>query len=251
MKYKSIAIAILSVFLIASASAQEEIGGAGTPNFIPRFTGKYKIGNSNVFQVGNDLGVNTTYPQATLDVESTDIFGILGTTSSTGQYATGVIGRTASTSGNGVVGESTATSGTNNGVFGRSASPNGVGVSGAATSMDGGTGVYGQTSYAGTTGFGNGVSGNAVANTGTGVGVYGGTASDEGIGVLGNRFNGSASGFGGGGVRGLTSADNFVFTYGTAGLLPLPQEALWGYSAKRTAQMAPPVCSLMLQAAIS
>lgn len=148
MKYNGIAIVILSVFLAAAASAQEEIGGAGTPNFITRFTGAHRVNNSNIFQAGNDIGVNTTHPQATLDVESTDIFGILGTTSSSGQYATGVIGRTASISGNGVVGESTATSGMGNGVFGRSASPNGVGVSGATTSVDGGQGVYGQTAYA-------------------------------------------------------------------------------------------------------
>ena len=221
MKYKSIAILIFFVSLAATVLAQsgdEEITAAGTPTFIPQFVGKHRLGNSNIFQAGNSVGVNTTSPQATLDVESTNIFGILGTTSNTGQYATGVIGRTASTSGNGVVGESTATSGTNNGVFGRSASPNGVGVSGAATSVDGGTGVYGQTAYVGTTGFGAGVSGNAIANTGTGIGVYGGTASDEGIGVLGNRFNGSASGFGGGGVRGQTSAADFSFTYGTSGV---------------------------------
>src|ERR1700731_1892396 len=221
MKCISIAIATFCVALASTASAQtfcEEIRGGGTPNSIARFSGTCKVGNSNIFQAGSSVGVNTANPQATLDVESTDIFGILGTTSSTGQYATGVIGRTASTSGNGVVGESTAPSGINNGVFGRSASPNGIGVSGAATSLDGGTGVYGQTAYTGTTGFGAGVSGNAVANTGTASGVYGGTASEEGIGILGNRFNASASGFGGGGVRGLTSAANFVFTYGTSGV---------------------------------
>jgi hypothetical protein len=172
MKYKSIAIAIFCVSLGATTSAQtfsqkekenNEISGGGTPNYIPQFIKKNKLGNSNIFQAGSDVGVNTTNPQATLDVESTDNFGILGTTSSTSQYATGVIGRTASTSGNGVVGESTASSGINNGVFGRSASPNGDGVSGAATSPDGGTGVYGQSAYAGTTGFGAGVSGNAIA----------------------------------------------------------------------------------------
>jgi len=224
MKYR-ISLLILCVSVASGALAQspsksgdDQISGGGTPNFIPQFIKKNKLGNSNIFQAGRDVGVNTTNPQATLDVESTDNFGILGTTSSTSQYATGVIGRTASTSGNGVVGDSTARSGINNGVFGRSASPNGDGVSGAATSPDGGTGVYGQSAFAGTTGFGAGVSGNAIANTGTGFGVYGATASDQGIGVLGNRFNGSASGFGGGGVRGLTSAANFVFTYGVAGV---------------------------------
>src|SRR6267378_3426313 len=105
MKDKSIAILIFCASVTPTAFAQsgsEEIGGAGTPNFIARFTGTHKVGNSNIFQVGSNLGVNTTYPQATLDVESTDIFGILGTTTNTGLYATGVIGRTASTSGNGV-----------------------------------------------------------------------------------------------------------------------------------------------------
>jgi len=193
VKYKNTAIVIFCASLAAAALAQEEIGDAGTPNFIPLFTGKHRSANSNIFEVGGDIGVNTTNPQATLDVEGPHIFGILGTTSSTVQYATGVIGRTASTSGNGVV-ESSATSGINHGVFGRSASPNGIGVSGAATSLDGGTGVYGQTAYEGTTGFGAGVSGNAIANSGPGFGVYGGTASDRGIGVFGNRFNSSASG---------------------------------------------------------
>jgi hypothetical protein len=224
VKYKSIAILILSVSVAATARAQtssqseDEITGAGTPTFIPRFTGTHKVGNSNIFQAGRKIGVNTTSPQATLDVESTDIFGIRGTTTSTGLFAIGVYGLSASTTGDGIAGEATATSGLTTGVFGRSASPNGVGVSGWATSTMGGTGAYGQTVYAGTTGFGAGVTGNAIANTGTGFGVVGQTFSDQGIGVLGNRPNAAASGFGGGGVRGLTSAANFVFTYGTAGV---------------------------------
>jgi hypothetical protein len=40
MKYEGVAVVILSVFLAAAASAQEEIGGAGTPNFIAGFTGR-------------------------------------------------------------------------------------------------------------------------------------------------------------------------------------------------------------------
>ena len=73
MKYKNIAILIFCASLAAAASAQEEIGDAGTPNFIPRFTGKHRLANSNIFEVGGDIGVNTTNPQATLDVEGTHI----------------------------------------------------------------------------------------------------------------------------------------------------------------------------------
>jgi hypothetical protein len=63
MKYKGIAIVILSVYCAAAASAQEEIGGAGTPNFVARFTGKYKIGNSNIFQSpSGNIGIGTTNP---------------------------------------------------------------------------------------------------------------------------------------------------------------------------------------------
>ena len=247
MRLHSVFLSLLATSIPVAQTLAEEIEGSGTQHFIPQFTGTHAIGNSNIFQAGSSLGVNTSSPQATLDVESSNLFGILGTTSSVGLYATGVLGRTGSPTGNGVVGESTATSGVNNGVFGRSASANGIGVSGAATSLDGGTGVYGQaaspngvgvsaaalsvdggtgvygqTAYSGTTGFGAGVSGLAIAPSGTALGVIGGTYSDEGIGVLGNRTNSAASGLGGGGVRGQTAAANFVFTYGTAGVAVAP-----------------------------
>jgi hypothetical protein len=63
-----------------------------------------------------------------------------------------------------------------------------------------------------------GLEGLASADSGTVVGASGVTYSDEGIGVIGDRPNPNASGTGGGGVRGLTSAANFDFTYGTAGV---------------------------------
>ena len=200
MKYKSIATLVLCVSLAATAAAQtssknddDEITGAGTPTFVPQFVGKHRLANSNIFQAGSDVGVNTTNPQATLDVESTENFGILGATSSTSLFATGVIGRTPSTSGNGVAGEAAATSGFNNGVFGQSASPNGNGVSGSATSTaatGNANGVYGQTA---STGFGAGVSGNAVATTGNAFGVFGQSAGLSGNGVFG--YASAPSGF--------------------------------------------------------
>ncbi len=215
----------LSGGLILSAALLLGVGyvQAQTPGAICEFdaTGICEV-DSPIFDSSGRIGIGTTNPQATLDVEGNDVFAILGATSSTEQFAAGVLGRTASTSGNGVVGEATAETGVNNGVFGRSASPNGVGVSGATTATDGGIGVYGQTAFAGSTGFGAGVNGSAVATTGTAFGVLGQSFSDEGIGVFGNRPNAAASGFGGGGVRGLTSAANFVFTYGTAGVATAP-----------------------------
>ena len=205
MKCMSIAIATLCLALASTASAQtfcEEIGGGGTPNSIARFTGTCKVGNSNIFQAGSNVGVNTTSPQATLDVESTGISGILGTTSSTDLFAAGVIGRTVSPTGNGVVGEAAATSGINDGVLGRSASTSGIGVNGIATATTGNAyGVSGQTF---TTDFGAGVIGSAAASTGHAFGVFGQTASPNGSGVSGvaNATTGSGSA----GVNGFGSA---------------------------------------------
>jgi hypothetical protein len=207
-----------AVVVTDSAAAQgKPFSGTGTPSYIPQFTGAHELGNSNIFQRGSDLGVNTTNPQATLDVESADNFGILGTTSNPGLYATGVIGRTDSTTGNGVVGESTATSGTNNGVFGRAASPDGIGVSGLATATTGNAnGVYGETH---TTGFGAGAIGNATATTGNAFGVFGSTASPDGVAVFGvaNALSGGA------GVVGVVEGANGVagrfVTNGGSGLI--------------------------------
>jgi hypothetical protein len=180
-----------------------------------------------MFQAGGSLGVGTTSPQATLDIESGDIFGILGSTSSTGPFAAGVVGRSGSTSGNGVVGEATATSGVNNGVFGRTASPTGIGVSGSATALEGGTGVYGQT----VSPQGTGVSGASLATTGNAPGVFGQTASTEfGAGVngnatatTGNSFGvfGRSNGTGGNGVFGYASSPSGN-TIGVSGFVESP-----------------------------
>jgi hypothetical protein len=163
----SAAILMFCLSLGGAVSAQTDtaILGSGTSNFIPQFTGQRTLGNSNIFQAGNSVGVNTTSPQATLDVETTGIFGIVGVTSSTAPFAAGVVGRSPSTSGNGVVGEATAATGNANGVFGRTA----------------------------TTGFGGAVVGDATATTGNAFGVFGHSAGTSGNGVFG--FASSASGF--------------------------------------------------------
>jgi hypothetical protein len=103
MTYKSIAILIFCASAAATVWAQrgdDKIDGTGTPHFIARFTGNHELEDSNIFQDGPNLGVNTTTPEATLDVEGKDIDGLIGSTSSTGHDATGVIGRTVSPTGN-------------------------------------------------------------------------------------------------------------------------------------------------------
>lgn len=234
----------LTAFAQATSEDEPSLRGSGNPGSIPQWIGPHKLGNSVIIQAGNRVGVGNPNPYATLDVSSSGPTALSGITSSTGLYANGVFGESASPTGSGISGESTAASG-GNGVYGHAASPAGVGVSGSNTDPTGGTGVYGQTASAG---YGAGVSGAAIANSGNAVGVFGSsnspngiaisgaanastgqsfgvlgsTFSDEGVGVIGNRPNPGASGFGGGGVRGLTSAGNFVFTYGVAGVATAP-----------------------------
>jgi hypothetical protein len=166
-----------------SSGDRAAVNGSGTANFIPVWTGVRTLGNSIVFQTGDSVGVGTTTPQATLDVTGNASAAVLGTTSNTGLYATGVYGQSASTSGNGVAGEATSTSGGSNGVFGRSASTSGIGVSGAATATTGNAyGVFGLTA---TTGSGAGVLGAATATTGNAVGGFFQSNSPNGAGVFG------------------------------------------------------------------
>jgi len=107
----------------------------------------------------------------------------------------GLVGTTASTTGNsGVVGLATSTSTSNyqNGVYGQNAGA-GAGVAGIATNPSAGVGVYGQSAnFAGvfgnsvaTSGFSNGVYGQTSATSGFVNGVYGHTSSTGGNGVLG------------------------------------------------------------------
>jgi len=49
-------------------SAASGIGGSGTTNYFPIFTGTSTIGNSVVYQTGSNVGVGTTSPSYKLDV---------------------------------------------------------------------------------------------------------------------------------------------------------------------------------------
>jgi hypothetical protein len=54
------------------------ITGSGTTNYIPRFTSTNSVGNSELFQIGSDIGIGTTSPLAKLDVRGNIITGIDG-----------------------------------------------------------------------------------------------------------------------------------------------------------------------------
>lgn len=185
MNYKSIAILIFCASVTATVLAQDdEIGGKGTPNFIPKFLSSHKIGNSNIFQSSHgNIAIGTTNPGAaftdpTLEVDSTSELVV------DNQGPTGVFGTAASslTGSAGVRGYALASSGNTDGVIGVSLSDAGVGVHGnhVNPSGNGGGGVQGICES--TSGFCFGVSGAAIGATGFAAGVLGSAQSPFGTG---------------------------------------------------------------------
>jgi hypothetical protein len=49
------------------------IGGSGTTNYLPIFTGTSSIGNSVVYQSGSNIGIGTTSPAAKLDIRGDEV----------------------------------------------------------------------------------------------------------------------------------------------------------------------------------
>jgi hypothetical protein len=151
---------------------------------------------------GGNVGIGTTAPSYTLDVQGTGYFS--STTS------TGVNGTTSAASFSGVNGTNTAMSGAAYGVYGVTVSPAGVGTYGLSLSS-GGDGVYGETD--GTAAGSTGVYGNAIVSTGTNptYGVYGvsatigidNTGNGGGAGVAGTGPILSSTGAGVGGYAGV------------------------------------------------
>jgi hypothetical protein len=221
MKYKSIAVVILSVFLAASASAQEEIGGAGTPNFIARFTGNHKIGNSKIFQSPNgNIGIGTTAPLFPLHIFSSNTVPPSGQDSLVTLFVETPASVNAVCASCPVIGvEGLASAGTGNviGIDGVTYSSAGNGVLGNFTSAnsDGGGGVIGLTSA--TSGFSYGARGDAVGMSGTAVGVFGQSYSPDGYGGF-FQSNSSTGGIGLTGVSYSTSG----FSIGVRGLAVSP-----------------------------
>lgn len=213
MKYRSIAILVVCVSLAATASAQTSsqnvdsaILGAGTPNFIAKFTGSHKLGNSSIFQSPNgNVGIGTTSPNSALQVVSNST-----------DFSISLFGISPAKSGIGVFGRATATdaSGMNQpfGVVGIVDAPFGAGVAGTATSNASNANAVGVSGRADTP-LGIGVLGFTTPMTGNGIGVVGDTNSPDGVGVLGNHPSSTG---GGQGVRGQTNSTT-GFTVGTTG----------------------------------
>jgi hypothetical protein len=58
----------------SAATWNAKIGGSGTTNYLPKFTGSSALGNSQIFDNGTNLGIGTTSPSAKLDVNGTGSF---------------------------------------------------------------------------------------------------------------------------------------------------------------------------------
>src|SRR5215472_7993445 len=120
MQAKHLGVFVSIVFVVSTALAQtsepsnsvtaEEIVGAGTAQFLPRFLGPYHVVDSLVFQApGGSIGIGTTAPHATLNVEQTgqNVFVIRGTVKRTKGLAAGVVGEAANPNAFGVLGTNT------------------------------------------------------------------------------------------------------------------------------------------------
>jgi hypothetical protein len=136
--------------------------------FIDGSTGRVGIATVNT---SNGATIPFT-PQARLDVETSSGDAVRGISTATTGLASGIYGRSASTSGYGVFGYATATTGTNIAIYGQSFSPSGYGVYGFASA---------------TSGFNYGVYGSSASSDG-----YGGFFAN-GAGGIAGRFNGNVS----------------------------------------------------------
>jgi hypothetical protein len=185
------------IILLWAILGNSQVTGSGTKNFIPLWTGNTSLGNSAIYQNGNEIGIGTKTPAATLHTvtNSASGYAILGQNTSTSSttFPVGVVGFASAQMGIGVYGDATSTVGASVGTFGVTVSPEGIGVEGVsdATSGDGGnaSGVAGL--FNGTSGTGSGVVGVTLAPKGAGVSGQ----ADTSIGVSG--VTNGASGEGG------------------------------------------------------
>jgi hypothetical protein len=53
----------------SAATWNAKIGGSGTTNYLPKFTGSSALGNSQIFDNGTNVGIGTTSPEQKLHVE--------------------------------------------------------------------------------------------------------------------------------------------------------------------------------------
>ena len=191
-----LAICLLAVF--SFAQEVDDIVGVGKTNYIPLFTGSHKIGNSNIFQTGGNVGIGTTTPDSTLRV-----FNPLNSVNASGLepyaiYAT--LPNSTINFSSAIRGDALGATGGVSGVIGLTSSHDGYGVNGVDINPDGGG--YSVVGSLGTTtttngGGGGGVLGNTVATDGFTTGVRGAAngTTGGGVGVFGEAHSlGGAAG---------------------------------------------------------
>jgi len=179
MRSKIAAVVTLCLFAAATAFAQEEIEGAGTPGYVPLFTGYHRVGNSVIYQSNGNIGIGTTNPLFPLVV--TNATGFFNSPAELFVESVGSEPATAAI--RGLAGGAN----TQFGVEGVTFNPGGIGTDGnhAANIGTGGGGVHGLTSAS--SGFAYGVFGHATGTGGSVIGVIGATNSPQGE---GGRFVG-------------------------------------------------------------
>lgn len=161
---KRICIPLVMISLAALGANAQTVTGSGTTNTIPKFAGSSTIGDSQIHQVDDNIGINTDFIVGRLSVfESREIgvqfpqpYALYGNISSSTNFAAGVRGDANSGAAIGVIG--------NNFDF---------------DGKDGGGGIEGLTSA--TTGFSFGARGEASGATGKTIGVFGIDNSPDGV----------------------------------------------------------------------
>lgn len=219
-----------------SNGANPAVTGKGTVDFIPMFDAASDIIDSVMFQMGSEIGIGTTTPTATLDVNGTvrvrkhAIFAAdnAGNSIAITQNNTSGLGLTSTSpvqalvgnatgfldGGIGVQGNATYTgSGTTYGVQGSAASTSGIGVQGGV-GTPGGIGVQGDNSSAtsgigveGTASGSGGIGVQGQANSASGTGVVGQSSSSTGIGMLGNALSTTGSTVG---IKGIAASPSGI-----------------------------------------
>ena len=76
MKLKACYVCMGLVLMAATAAAQTTVTtSGGTTNAVPVFTGNSTLGNSNITEVNGNVGIGTTSPSASLDVNGSFVLG--------------------------------------------------------------------------------------------------------------------------------------------------------------------------------
>ena len=188
------------------------ITGSGTANHITKWLSATKLGNSNIFDGTGNVGIATTSPGATLDVNGTAVIRSNATVK--GSLGAGPITATSSSSGGTGVFANAGSSSASNGVIAEGA----TGVA-AYTTVGGSIALYGD---AGSSGGSNGV----VAYGATGVAGY--ATVSGGIALYGDAGSSTASnGVVGYGATGVAGNSTITGSYGTFGS---GSTGVWGNS---------------------